>query len=578
MSQAILTPIVSMVALLLLSGALAYITYRFPKKKIHPLLLLLLFSLLPILSIFRTGVYQSGDLTLHTTWLMNFFRSLSEGNIFPQWAADRVGGLGYPVFIFQYQIPYYLGSFFHVLGFSFITSAKMVYASAYLLSAITMYLWTKTEFGTKPAVVATFLYQFAPYYLVQMHFVNSFGETLAFAVLPLAFFGIKKYLSTLRYRWFVVAAISFALTILTHQTVGLTSSVFLAGYVVILCRQNKRSIKHTIAGLSALLSGVLLATYYWLPVLQLNKYIQQASNHSVYFAPLQAFFFTPWKFGLLFQGSFGEVGWILGYPQWIVVALFIFLLLKKKIAAPDRPLAWFFFLSFCLVFLMMQSFTQPLWSLPLINNFRLSTRLLLIAAFFVSALTAITVRNTSFSRFWVAICVLAVGTTILNWGSRAMLPAIDDQYLLENEFVNYVDPSLLPIWFQSTWQEQSRITQVYPEHVEILSGEGSVQELSRTTTKHRYQVSAQTPLAIRENTLYFPGWKVMVNGQPVDIAYQEADLPGAIHFSLPTGESTIEVRFANTSSRQLGLGVSAATATLLTAAGLFLWVRKRKVL
>ncbi|MCA9373412.1 glycosyltransferase family 39 protein, partial [Candidatus Woesebacteria bacterium] len=545
MNQAYQTVFVSFIACITLCGGIALFVYRFPKKKLNPPVLLLLFSLLPIISIFRTGVYQSGDLTLHTTWLMSFFRSLSEGNIFPQWAADRVGGLGYPTFTFQYQTPYYLASLFHFLGLSFITSAKMVYVAAYLASAVTMYLWAKEEFGKKAAFVATFLYQFSPYYLVQMHFVNSFGETLSFAVLPLAFFGIIKYVSTLKYRWFVFAAVGFALTILTHQTVGLTSSLFLAVYLVLTSLRYNRSPKQIFVGLLALLCGVLLTAYYWLPALQLSQYIQQASNHTMFFANFRDFFFTPWKFGLLYQGSLGEVGWILGYPQWIVIALFSFLLFKNKIAKTDRSRALFFFSSFCVLFILMQSVTKPFWQLPLVNNFRLSTRLLLITAFFVSAVGAITVRNVSFLRlerlikirnskeqtkqqhffkkirsnlFGICICSLALATTILNWGNRTMLPDIDDQYLLNNEYVNYVDPSLLPIWYKPNLQDQSRVSQIFTEHFEILAGEGTVQEIHRTSTNHLYQVTAQTPLSVRENTLYFPGWAVLLNGQATTIS------------------------------------------------------------
>src|SRR5438067_733186 len=70
--------------------------FIFPQKKISYLFLLLGFSILPIISVFREGTYESGDLTLHVSRLMDFYKSLSEGVLIPRWASELNATFGYP--------------------------------------------------------------------------------------------------------------------------------------------------------------------------------------------------------------------------------------------------------------------------------------------------------------------------------------------------------------------------------------------------------------------------------------------------------------------------------------------------
>src|ERR1041385_5353668 len=114
------------------------LTYRFiyPKKAINPFLLVFLFSFLPVLNLLRSGIPDSHDFYIHSLLTSQFYTSLLEGNITPQWADGQPDGYGYPIFIYFYQLPYYLGSFFLALGFGLISSTKLVLISAFLISCV----------------------------------------------------------------------------------------------------------------------------------------------------------------------------------------------------------------------------------------------------------------------------------------------------------------------------------------------------------------------------------------------------------------------------------------------------------
>ena len=91
---------VNIILLAMLGIGFGIYHYFYPRKPIHPLIMLILISCLPIISVFRLGVYESGDFTLHLYRAIDFYQSLSEGNVFPSWAGNLNAHYGYPLFIF----------------------------------------------------------------------------------------------------------------------------------------------------------------------------------------------------------------------------------------------------------------------------------------------------------------------------------------------------------------------------------------------------------------------------------------------------------------------------------------------
>src|SRR3989344_4744897 len=73
-------------------------SYIYPRKKIPIYFILIACSLFPIVSIWRKGVFESGDFSLHAQLAMLFYESLKEGVLVPKWATDFCGLYGYPHF------------------------------------------------------------------------------------------------------------------------------------------------------------------------------------------------------------------------------------------------------------------------------------------------------------------------------------------------------------------------------------------------------------------------------------------------------------------------------------------------
>ncbi|MFO7678485.1 MAG: hypothetical protein R6X34_00375, partial [Chloroflexota bacterium] len=79
----------------------------------------------------------------------------------------------------------------------------------------------------------------------------------------------------------------------------------------------------------------------------------------------------------------------------------------------------------------------------------------------------------------------------------------------------------------------------------------------------RYEVLAERPLTAVYRQFDFPGWRVQVDGQAVDIT--PSDPHGLITFPVPAGEHEVRITFGNTWARWLGWAISALAFAALLA-------------
>lgn len=539
--------------------------YIFPKKKPKPLYLLILISLLPLISILRRGTYESGDLSFHIKLAMQFFENLQQGILIPEWIPRHCSGYGCPIFIYMFFLPYYVVSFFHVIGFSFIASMKSLIALSFISSGVGMFLWIKKELGEKAGFTAAIFYLYAPYHLMDMHFRVDIGELLSIALLPFIFLFTKLFMETSRPIYFISNAVVLALLILSHQVTAYVTFPLAILYIIFILKRNKKiKLSIILFTLTSFLFGLLLSSFYWIPILFEKQYILYNADNIIQFIPVSYFFYTPGRFGLLYQGHHGELYYSIGYTEWFVIILSIYLLLKKKIHGITKTFLIINLLLFTVFFFMMLSISNPLWQhLPLLKSFQFSWRLLIEEIFFISIIAGILVKTINQNTFTLFLCSITVLYTILNWGNRTMLPNVTDK-TLNNELVFKEYPGQVDITTPK-WVDQYKpwIGTVPENHIDILSGQAKIKELERITTKHKYIISTKTNVSLKENTYYYPGWEVFINNQQVPINYRDKKYPGVIMFNLKKGLYYIDIVFRDTPDRLISKWVSGITAIFL---------------
>src|SRR3989344_1144029 len=178
--------VVNVIASALVFFGVLFYRFIYPKKKINLFVLLIVISLLPLISMLRSGTYESGDLSLHAVRAMSYYNIIFNEHILPMWTPEFYAGFGDPYASFAYPLPYFIISVLHFLGFPFLISIKLLLATSFLLSGILMYIFVRKDLGEKAAFTAGVFYLFAPVHLVNMHFQVTIAMTLSYIFLPLS--------------------------------------------------------------------------------------------------------------------------------------------------------------------------------------------------------------------------------------------------------------------------------------------------------------------------------------------------------------------------------------------------------
>ena len=184
------------------------------------LLLLLTLSLLALTPLAAPGYFYDAHDGRHSVfYLMMFDASLRDGALWPTWAMHHIQGYGYPTFLIQAPLGFYLGAVFVWFGTGYTTAVKLTWATGFLAGAWGLYQlvchwlysWTveeaeaqssntdnertidttamtKSSFGFDPirlaALVAGLLYVFIPYHLVDIYVRAALNDALLLAWFP----------------------------------------------------------------------------------------------------------------------------------------------------------------------------------------------------------------------------------------------------------------------------------------------------------------------------------------------------------------------------------------------------------
>jgi len=567
------------------------------RKHSYFLWVLLLIALIPLFDFFKPGLPITHDGQDHVARIANFYQSLAEGNLIPRWAANLNWGFGHPILMFLYPLPSYFGSFFHFLGFSLIDSTKIVFGLGFVLSGVFMYLWVREFWGEEAGFVSGLFYMFAPYRFVNLYVRGAIGENLAFVWLPLICWFLLRLSKAGRWRYLTGGALSLTALILSHNALSLMFLPFILAYAAFLAYStvqenpdfkigdelNKR--KHSSFGMKPhtlvwgecysssfgrrlsfiincsllIIFGLMVSAFFWLPAFLEGKYtlrdIVTAGEYVDRFRPLKDFVLSPWSYG----GS-SEISVQIGILHWLAFLLGFYTLFRffgKK--NKDWILVGGLILSFAAVLFLLLRVSLPVWqSVTILQKFQFPWRFLSVMVFIPAILAG------SFVSLWAGKNKLWLALT-----AAILLLLINSNYWHAKDF-SYKDGSFYSGVYAGTTDtgESSprwsvRFMEKHPEvPLEIIGGKAEVEAVSRSTTRHEFQVIAETPARLVENTLYFPGWDIFVDGKPIEIEFQDPAHRGLMTFSLSPGKHQVVARFRETKLRLfadlvslLGIGV-----------------------
>jgi hypothetical protein len=500
----------------------------------YPIVLIVLFGLVVLYPLFRSGFPVTDDGDWMIIRLSAFFQSLRQGQ-FPVRFLGRLNlNYGYPVANFLYPGFMYIGSVFYMIGLSYIDSVKLVMIASVLGSATAVFLWLRKSFSALAAIIGAVSLIFAPYVSFDIYKRGSVGEILAVFAASLLFLATGSQNT-------VYVAFATALLTVSHNTLAL---MFLAVYLVYLSAERK------FREMPAVLLGLMMSAFFWAPALIEKGYVRfdtvTVSNPFEYFASGARVTLLP------------------------VAAIVAFLLLVFSAKPAKRKGLHIFMYIFSAVLFFATPVSAPLWNIePFSRLVQFPYRFLALALIAGAWISASFVDR--LPRWRLAAFVGMLVILLIQW-RISLVPVIiadkPESFYSTNEATTTVADEYMPRWVESA--PQTRPSQ----KMEFIRGNGTIAHMRPGTDILDFEVYSESAGVLRINKIYYPGWGVTVNGNPVPVSVIAND--GVMQVPVGAGTSRVEADFRETPGRFVADSISLAAvilAVVLLVTGFF---RKRK--
>ncbi len=399
------------------------------RYRVNPYLILLFILSLPALApLAAPGYFFDAHDGRHSVfYLMQFDASLRDGAgwgaLWPRWAMHHIQGYGYPTFIIQAPLGFYLGEFFVLLGATYTGAAKLAWATGFLLSGWGMFALVSHWAGERgsreeslrdpvflsshylAALIAALLYVYIPYHLVDIYVRGALNDALLLAWFPWTVLAFDRLIALGDEpgwsRRLVLAMLALAGTLLTHTFALISFVPLLIAFVLFRLFVKFRESYRGAAGstqrdaeieaseraeksafirvylrliflpLAAGAGALLLCATFLLPLLlEGARYLDsevytgstyQLDRHFVYFGQL----FNPtWGFGYSNPGVIDDgMSFQVGIVALVLALGAPFLLAARWSTLPPRRLAFLAFFAAATVALLwlMTPWSRALW-------------------------------------------------------------------------------------------------------------------------------------------------------------------------------------------------------------------------
>ncbi len=508
---------------------------------------LIVLAILPVVSLFPTGLPITHDGQDHVARIANFYQNLSEGNIIPRWAGNLNWGYGHPILEFLYPLPSYIASLFHFIGFSLVDSIKIVFGLGMTLSFFFMYLWLSQFSSRYASLLGAVLYAYAPYRFVELYVRGDIGENLAFAFIPLVLFFIYRIYKDKNTNNIFLGGFSLAFLILSHNAISLMFVPFILAYCVYLIWLSKFNKYLILNTLFLILVGFSLSAFFWIPGLFEGKYtlrnIVTKGTYASSFVAFKNLIYGQWNYGITgqFTVQFGLFQWIS-----LILSPAVFIKFKKN---KEKSYLLLILIAFTVaaIFLMLP-ISNFIWErIILLQNFQFPWRFLAIVVFSTSVLGALLIDAVP-DKFKAKLTILSI----------IIILAISSFYWKPKGYLHKSESFYTGIYYSTTDTGESapiwsvRFMEKLPNaSLEVIDGDAIVKEIERKSTYHKYRLVVNKPTLFRENTLYFPGWEIKANGEPLKVEFQNMTYRGVMLFNLSKGNYIVEAIYKETKLRLL---------------------------
>lgn len=489
------------------------------RNSFFPFFVLIIALIAVLWPLLRNGFYISDDGEWMVIRLTAFYQSLADHQFPVRFLGRLNNSYGYPVSNFLYPGFLYIGSLLHGIGFTFVDSVKIILGGSVAGTSVFLFLWLRREFSRFSSLVGALGFVGAPYLLFDLYKRGSVGEVLAFFPAAVCMYSMesgKKWLTPL----------SVAFLIVSHNTLAL---LFLtAFFMLILFRKKFEYIR-------LFLLGIGLAAFFWMPAIMEKKLVR---FDMITVSDPFSYMLTPATF------------WLVGLPGIIGSALYLFVQKKKTTWRTGGIYVCFILGSV----LLASPLGRVFWTIPTVTALiQFPTRMLAIATLFAPWVIAWSIERYYSRRIALAGIFMFIwifwGATIIRAVERVTR---NEGYYMTNEGTTTVRDEYMPRWVSNIPDSRS------PERLIVSSGRGTIVYEYLNTQRVVAHVEASQESILRLNTIYYPGWGIMIDNNPAKITYLNPN--GFMEVSVPAGGHRFIAEFRETVPRFLADLVSLVSA------------------
>lgn len=575
------------------------------KKNLPFILIIIIFSILISLPLAKAGLFLMHDDT-QVARLYLYDRALKSGQFPVRWVDELGFGFGYPLFVFYPPLVYMMAEAFHLVGFSFIDSVKLVFFSSIFLSGIAMYIFAKELFGKLPALISALFYMLAPYRAIDVYIRGAMAEAFSFVWLPLILWSLYKLSISNKKLYICLAGIFLALLMITHNLIFLPFMLILPLYLTFLFWQSRNKKKFIVYCLLSIVYSLLLSAFFWIPALAEKKFtlvdqIFLATDYRSHFVYPQQLWNWPWGFGGSAADLADGISFKIGKLHILTSVAAIFLamlhLLKNKnlsrlsISSPERGrrvtyhLSLIFFALFIFSAFMTTFYSKVIWeTIKPLAYLQFPWRFLTFTALFSSILAGALLY---FLRLRVLQLILAplliIALVIPNFklfrpesyrgdltDSIATSPSVIGWDISGSSFE--FAPRGVELYKDDLGDQHVKIqkNQIKNDKVEVLQGSAKISNLKTSPNKLTFNVTSGDPSFIQANLFNFPGWVAKIDG--VKVAIDDNNSLKLISLKAPAGAHNVAIQFFNTPLINVANAISLLSIFFLIYFSSRLWI------
>lgn len=523
----------------------------------------------------------------HSIFFLNQFdQAIKDGVLYPRWGVDFALGYGYPLFNIYSPLAFYVAEAFHLLGAGLTAAVKLTYVLGFVLSGLTMYGFARRVLSEEAALLASVVYMYVPYHLLDIYVRSAFAEFCAFVFLPLILLLFYELIENGRARYLALAGLAYAGLFLTHAATALIFTMFLVPYVAFLILSRFKThwtetLRRIGLSLGAAALALALASIFLLPMLGEKRYIVEAqwtqgsfgyAKHFVYPSQLLSPF---WGYGYAGEGLRDEMSLQLGVLATALSLIGVTHCFWKGVQG--RAQIAFFLAASVVIILAMMPTALPLWDiLPLAAFVQFPWRLLGLAALTMSFLSGSAVhgvlRESPLERqewrpvLGVLLLVVVLASHGYTLPEYTEASSRSEQPVAVIDFESVYPPDRVGMTAWATEQPQDTpLVEQYLAGKPLVKAKASAEGATVGMVRHggaseEIWVDSSAATEVRFYTYYFPGWRGYVDGREVE-TYPTG--PHAlITLRVPPGRHQVLIQFGFTPVRVAGTAISAVSFLL----------------